>query len=78
MGLKFLRPQLPTMGRLKERRKRHKLTLLLKMVDGACPDYLSDVLRPLVQIRNPNHRRRPFERVMPPHETDTYQNYFIP
>ena len=63
---------------LKERRRRHKLILFYKMVNGVCPDYLSDLLPPLVSIRNPYHRRRPLERVIPPHKTDIYQKSFIP
>ncbi|WP_294078466.1 hypothetical protein, partial [Thiolapillus sp.] len=63
---------------LKERRRRHKLILFHKMVNGVCPDYLSDLLPPLVSTRNPYHRRRPLERVIPPHKTDIYQKSFIP
>ena len=63
---------------LKERRRRHRLILFYKMVNGECPDYLSDLLPPLVSTRNPYHRRRPLERVIPPHKTDIYQNIFHP
>ena len=63
---------------LKERRKRHKLILFHKMVNGVCRDYLSDLLPPLVSTRNPYHRRRPLERVISPHKTDIYQKSFIP
>ena len=48
------------------------------MVNGVCPDYLSDLLPPLVSTRNPYHRCRPLERVIQPHKTDIYQKSFIP
>ena len=48
------------------------------MVNGVCLDYPSGLLSPLVSTRNPYHRRRPLERVIPPHETDIYQKSVIP
>ena len=49
---------------LKERRKRHKLLMFHKMILGLCPQYISDLLPPLVAHINPYHRRRPLERDM--------------
>ena len=43
-----------------------------------CPDYLSDLLPPLVSLGNPYHRRRPFERVVPSFKTEIFRNSFIP
>ena len=63
---------------LKKRRRRHKLILFNKMVNGVCPDYRSDLLPPLVSTRNPYYRRRPLVREIPPHKNDIYQKSFIP
>ena len=63
---------------LKERRRRNKLILFHEKVNRVCPDYLRELLPPLVSSRNPHHRRRPLERVIPPHKPDIYQNPFIP
>ena len=35
----------------------------IKIVNNACPDYLSDLLPPLAPTTNPYHRRRPNERI---------------
>ena len=43
-----------------------------------CPDFLSDLLPPLVSTRSPHYRRRPLERVISLHKTDSYPNSFIP
>ena len=40
---------------LKERRKRHKLLMFHKMILGLCPQYLSNLLPPLVAHINPYH-----------------------
>ena len=63
---------------LKERHRRHTLILFHKMVNGVCPDYLSDLLPPLVSTRNPYHKRIPLERGIAPHKTDIYQIDVIP
>ena len=62
---------------LKERRKRHKLIQFHKIINNACPDYLSDLLPPLASIANPYHRRRPYERIIPPFRTELYRNSFV-
>ena len=48
------------------------------MVNGVCPDCITDPLTPLVSARNLFHRRRPLEGVIPPNETVIYQNSFNP
>ena len=63
---------------LKERRKRHKLIQFHKMINNTCPDYLSDLLPPLVSTTNPYHRRRPYERIIPSFRTELYRNSFFP
>ena len=66
---------------LKERRKRHKLIQFHKfhqMMNNACPDYLSDLLPPVALTTNPYHRRRPYERIVPPFRTELYRNSFFP
>ena len=62
---------------LKERRKRHKLIQFHKLINNACPDYLSDLLPPLASIANPYHRRRPYERIIPSFRTELYRNSFV-
>ena len=62
---------------LKQTRRRHELILFHKMVNGVCPDYLSDLLPPLVSTKNSYHRRRPFERVSSSHKTDIYRYSFV-
>ena len=63
---------------LKERRKRHKLIHLYKIINNACPDYLSDVLPPLASTANPYHRRRPYEKIILPFRTELYWNSLFP
>ena len=63
---------------LKERRKRHKLIQFHKMINNTCPDYLSDLLPPLVSTTSPYHRRRPYERIIPSYRTELYRNSFFP
>ena len=63
---------------LKERRKRHKLIQFHKMINNTCPDYLSDLLPPLVSTTNPYHRRRPYEGIIPSFQTELYRNSFFP
>ena len=57
---------------LKERRKRHKLLMFHKMILGLCPQYISDLLPPLVAHINPYHRRRPLER-----DVTTWKNWTL-
>ena len=49
-----------------------------KMVLGVCPQYLTDLLPPLVSHINPYHRRRPLERAVPTYKTELFRNSFIP
>ena len=63
---------------LKERRKRHKLTTLKKLTLGLGPNYLLDLLPPLVAATNPYPRRRPHDRVVPVHRTEVYRRSFFP
>ena len=63
---------------LKERRKRHKLLMFHKMILGLCPQYISDLLPPLVAHINPYHRRRPLEKDVTTCKTELYRNSFIP
>jgi hypothetical protein len=63
---------------LKERRQRHKLLLYKKISLGLCPDYLTNLLPPLVSSANPYPRRRPQERVIPACRTETYRKSFFP
>ena len=63
---------------LKERRKWHKLLMFHKLILGLCPQYISDLLPPLVTHINPYHRRRPVERDMTTCKTELYRNSFIP
>ena len=48
------------------------------MINNACPDNLSDLLPPLASKANPDHRRRPYERIIPPFRTELYRNSFFP
>ena len=63
---------------LRERRRRHKLTMYRRLIHGNCPDYLSDLTPPLISSVNPYHRRRPNERRVPPYRTEIYRKSFIP
>jgi hypothetical protein len=63
---------------LKERRRRHKLTAYKKITLGICPDYLSNLLPPLVSETNPYPRRRPHQRTVPTYRTETYHKSFFP
>ena len=59
---------------LKERRRRHKLVMYFKMVNGLVPNYIREHLPPLVASINPYHRRNPLERSVPAFKTTLYQN----
>jgi hypothetical protein len=63
---------------LKERRRRHKLTVYKKLTLGLCPNYLSNLLPPLVSATNPYPRRRPHHRTVPVFHTETYHKSFFP
>ena len=54
---------------LSARRRRHKIILCHKIVKGKPPPYLESLLPSLVSVVNPYHRRRPLERLIPPHKT---------
>ena len=47
-------------------------------MNNACPEYLSDLLPPVALTTNPYHRRRPYERIVPPFRTELYRNSFFP
>ena len=61
-----------------KRRKRHKLLMFHKMILDLCPQYISDLLHPLVAHINPYHRRRPLKRDVTTCKTELYRNSFIP
>ena len=63
---------------LKERRKRHKIIFLHKIIHGLCPPHLSTLCPPLVSEINRYHRRRPLERYIPNCKTELYKNSFFP
>ena len=63
---------------LKERRNRHKLIQYKKIALGLCPNYLSNLLPPLVSQVNPYHRRNPLVRTVPRSKTETYNRSFFP
>ena len=63
---------------LKERRRRHKLTLFFKITNGLTPTYLTNYLPPLVSEVNPYHRRNPLERYIPRSRTNIYKESFFP
>ena len=63
---------------LRERRRRHRLIFYFKMIHGMCPNYLSNLIPDLVSVRNPYHRPRPLERVVPLFRTELYHRSFIP
>ena len=62
---------------LKERRRRHKLLMFKTMQLGLCPQYIIDLLPPLVSARIPYHRRRPLEREVPSCKTELLRKPFI-
>ena len=63
---------------LKERRRRHKLTLFYKIINRLTPDYIREYLPPLVSELNPYHRRNPLERHVPLCRLELYKNSFFP
>ena len=63
---------------LQERRKRHKLILFFKLVNGILPVYLNAYIPPLVSDINPFPRRRPSERQVPEFRLETYHDTYFP
>ena len=49
-----------------------------KIVQENTPTYLKEHLPPLVSSTNPYHRRRPLQRQVPEHKTETYRQSFFP
>ena len=62
---------------LYERRRRHKIVMYHKIVNGLTPDYLCAILPPLVSDINPYHLRRPLEREHLVCHCERYQTSFI-
>ena len=60
---------------LKERRKRHKLIQFHKMINNTCPDYLSDLLPPLVST---TIHTTDVDLIIPSFRTELYRNSFFP
>ena len=63
---------------LKERRRRHKLTLYFKILNNMTPIFLSKLVPPLISEVNPYHRRRQFDRRIPKCKTELYKKSFFP
>ena len=63
---------------LSERRKKHKLIMFFKIVNGLVPNFLNKYLPPLASSINPYHRRRPSERRPPSAKTEIYKQSFFP
>ena len=63
---------------LKERRRRHKITLYFKIVKGIVPLYLTERLPGLVATLNPYHRRNMLERKVPRSRLELYKSSFFP
>ena len=63
---------------LRERRFRHKIIMYHKIVQEITSTYLKEHLPPLVSSTNPYHRRRPLQRQVPKHKTETYRQSFFP
>jgi len=62
---------------LRERCFRHKI-MYHKIVQENTPTYLKEHLPPLVPSTNPYHRRRPLQRQVPKHKTETYRQSLSP
>ena len=63
---------------LRERLFRHKIIMYHKIVQENTPTDLKEHLPPLVFSTNPYHRRRPLQRQVPKHKTETYRQSFFP
>ena len=55
---------------LSERRHRRKVILYRKIINCNTPSYLEALLLALVSSVNPYHKRRLYERLIPPHKTE--------
>ena len=58
---------------LRERRFRQNIIMYHKIVQENTPTYLKEHLPPLVSSTNPYRRRRPLQRQVPKHKTETYR-----
>ena len=58
---------------LRETRFKHKIITYYKIFPENTPIYLKQHLPPLVSSTNPYHRRRPLQRQVPKHKTETYR-----
>ena len=63
---------------LKERRNRHKLVMMHKIIHNNCPEYLNNLCPRLVADVNPYHRRRPMERQVPKSNSKLHSDSFFP
>ena len=63
---------------LEERRRKHKLTLLYKMINGLTPPYLSNLLPPLVGSSNPYPLRNSDNFLTLRTNTALYYDSFLP
>lgn len=63
---------------LQERRRKHKLIVYFKLVNGLAPVYLLDYLPSLISAVNPYHRRKPYDRQMFRCRTELYKHSFFP
>merc|ERR1712055_696035 len=63
---------------LVERRRRHKLTLYYKIINGYAPGYLNEYIPPLITEINPYHRRNLLDRYLPRCRTELYKQSFFP
>ena len=63
---------------LVERRRRHKLTLDYKIINGYAPGYLNEYIPPLITEINPYHRRNLLDRYLPRCRTELYKQSFFP
>ena len=60
-----------------ERRRRHKIIMYHKIVNGLVPEYLSAKLPPLISDRNPYHLRRVYEREHQAWDIGTFKTSFF-
>ena len=63
---------------LKDRREQKKLLLLYNMINGHCPEYLSDLLPPLVSEISVYNLRNNRNYSVPPTRLSLYQQSFLP
>lgn len=63
---------------LQSRRNKHKLIVFYKILNGLAPQYLSDLVPPLVQ-QNTRYNLRNYDHIQIPHaNTNLYYNSFLP